>query len=41
MAHDFISLIAGMGKISNLIATAREYAEASSVHGVSYVLSWS
>ena len=31
----------GMGKNGNLISTAREYAEASTIHGVSYVFSWS
>ena len=35
------SNITGMGKISTLITTAREYAEASTVHGVSYIFSWS
>ena len=33
------TLAVGMGRKGNMIATVREYAEASTVHGVSYVFS--
>ena len=33
------TLALGMGRKGNMISTVREYAEASTVHGVSYVFS--